>query len=78
MDKVIVTQKHIAEGLQKLGLKKADIFFVHSSLSRFGYVEGGADAVIDALLLRSKAKRSLHPTHSFTFQKTRRFAKRFP
>ena len=35
---------------QKLGLKKGDIAGVHSSLSSFGYVEGGADAVIDALL----------------------------
>ncbi len=34
----------------RLGLKKGDIVGVHSSLSSFGYVEGGADTVIDALL----------------------------
>jgi len=50
MDKVVVTKEHIAEGLQKLGFQKGDIVFVHSSLSSFGYVKGGADAVIDALL----------------------------
>lgn len=48
--KVHVTKKDIKEGLKKLGLKGGDIVGVHSSLSSFGYVEGGADAVIDALL----------------------------
>lgn len=45
-----VSKKDIKNGLKKLGLKKGDIVCVHSSLSSFGYVEGGADTVIDALL----------------------------
>jgi aminoglycoside 3-N-acetyltransferase len=45
-----VTKEDIKKGLIKLGLKKGDIIGVHSSLSRFGYVIGGADTVIDALL----------------------------
>ena len=45
-----VTKEDIKRGLRKLGLKKGDIVGVHSSLSSLGYVEGGADAVIDALL----------------------------
>jgi aminoglycoside 3-N-acetyltransferase len=45
-----VTKEDIKKGLIKLGLKKGDIIGVHSSLSQFGYVIGGADAVIDALL----------------------------
>ncbi len=48
--KVHVTKEDIKDGLKKLGLKRGDNVGVHSSLSSFGYVEGGADAVIDALL----------------------------
>ena len=35
--------------LRELGLNPGDNIIVHSSLSSFGYVEGGADTVIDAL-----------------------------
>ena len=45
-----VTRDDIRDGLRALGLKSADAVGVHSSLSSFGHVEGGADAVIDALL----------------------------
>ena len=43
-------QEQIAEALQTLGLGSGHIVFVHSSLSSIGYVEGGADAVVDAFL----------------------------
>ncbi len=36
--------------LKSLGIKKSDVVFVHSSLSKIGYVEKGASTVIDALL----------------------------
>lgn len=45
-----VTQTMIETALGELGLRNGDIVIVHSSLKSFGYVEGGADAVIDALL----------------------------
>jgi aminoglycoside 3-N-acetyltransferase len=45
-----VRKEDIKKGLTKLGLKEGDTVGVHSSLSRFGHVEGGADAVIDALI----------------------------
>jgi aminoglycoside 3-N-acetyltransferase len=45
-----VKQEQIAEALQTLGLHTGNIVFVHSSLSSIGYVEGGADAVVDAFL----------------------------
>jgi aminoglycoside 3-N-acetyltransferase len=45
-----VTKEDIKAGLMKLGLKERDTVGVHSSLSSFGLVDGGADAVIDALL----------------------------
>ncbi len=40
----------LVRGLRKLGLTAGQAVLVHSSLSAFGYVIGGADAVIDALL----------------------------
>jgi aminoglycoside 3-N-acetyltransferase len=49
-DKVHVTKNDINKGLTSVGLNQGDVVLVHSSLSSFGYVEGGADAVIDALL----------------------------
>jgi aminoglycoside 3-N-acetyltransferase len=45
-----VTKQQIISDLKNLGLKEADVVLVHSSLSRMGYVEGGANTVIDALL----------------------------
>ena len=50
MSEVTVTQYDIEHGLRDLGLREGDCVLMHSSLSSFGYVEGGADAVIDALL----------------------------
>jgi aminoglycoside N3'-acetyltransferase len=45
-----VTRTDIANGLRAMGLREADLVLAHCSLSAFGYVAGGADAVIDALL----------------------------
>ena len=47
---VTVSRDDIAAGLRALGVQAGDVILVHSSLSRFGYVEGGAATVIDALL----------------------------
>jgi len=46
----VVTQAMIERGLAELGLPRGGIVLVHSSLSSFGRVAGGADCVIDALL----------------------------
>ena len=48
--KVHVTKEDLKRGFTQLGLKRGDVVGVHSSLSSFGYVESGADTVIDALL----------------------------
>ncbi len=45
-----MTKKDIIKGLRTLGLAPGDHVLVHSALSSFGHVAGGADAVIDALL----------------------------
>lgn len=45
-----ISRKQIGASLRALGLKSSDILFVHSSLSSIGYVDGGAQTVVDALL----------------------------
>ncbi|MEA1965099.1 MAG: AAC(3) family N-acetyltransferase [Candidatus Aerophobetes bacterium] len=45
-----VTKDRIKKDLQTLGLKKGDRVFMHSSLKSVGYVKGGADTVIDAIM----------------------------
>ena len=43
-----VTKEDIKKACLELGLKSSDTVIIHSSLKSFGYVEGGAEAVIDA------------------------------
>ena len=50
MHKTVVTKQDIVAGLRDLGVSQGAIVLAHSSLSSFGHVEGGAEAVIDALL----------------------------
>jgi len=45
----VVKKAQIVRGLQELGIQPRDCLMVHSSLKSFGFVEGGADTVIDAL-----------------------------
>lgn len=64
-----VTAEDIEAGLRHLGLDQGHIVGVHSSLSAFGYVEGGAEAVIDALLRTVGAEGTVVlPTYSNNMQ----------
>ena len=45
-----LTRDQIASTLRALGLPAGAIVFVHSSLSSLGYVEDGADTMVDAFL----------------------------
>ncbi|MEW6718023.1 MAG: AAC(3) family N-acetyltransferase [Chloroflexota bacterium] len=68
-----VTRDDIKRGLQELGLKRGDIVGVHSSLSSFGYVEGGAEAVIEALLeVVGEEGAVVMPTHSINLLEVER------
>ena len=49
-NKTLVTTADIVAGLHALGIQEGDLLQVHSSLSALGYVQGGAEAVVDALL----------------------------
>jgi aminoglycoside 3-N-acetyltransferase len=48
--KPAISRQDILAGLRQLGLKSGMSVVVHSSLSKFGYVLGGAEAVIQALM----------------------------
>jgi aminoglycoside 3-N-acetyltransferase len=50
MQEQYVTRQQIAAALRGLGIKDGHLLHAHSSLSAFGWVEGGAEAVVDALL----------------------------
>jgi aminoglycoside 3-N-acetyltransferase len=43
-------RESIAADLSRLGINPGDVVFFHSSLKSLGWVEGGAEAVIDAFL----------------------------
>lgn len=46
----VVTQPMLAAGLHSMGLQRGDAVEVHSSLRAFGWVEGGAATIVDALM----------------------------
>lgn len=63
--------KKILHQLRALGIKEGDTLLVHSSLSALGYVEGGAQTVIEALLLAVGTNGTLlMPAHSKPFSNT--------
>ncbi len=56
-----MTADQIFEDLRNLGIRDGDKLFVHSALSKLGFVEGGSEAVIDAL------KKSVGPEGTLLF-----------
>lgn len=44
-----INKDDIVKDLSKIGIKKGDSILVHSSLSKMGFVKGGAKTVVDAL-----------------------------
>jgi len=43
-------ENHITTALRNIEIREGDVVLVHSSLSRLGYVEGGANTVLSGLL----------------------------
>jgi len=65
-----IAKKEIKAGLVELGTKEGDVLLVHSSLSSFGKVDGGADTVIDALLeVITESGTLCMPTNTYSFAK---------
>ena len=46
----VITKDIIIKELTAIGLEKGDVVMVHTSLKSMGYVCGGAQAVIEALI----------------------------
>ena len=47
----ILTKSQLVDGLRLLGVSDGSVIEVHSSLSSFGYIPGGAQTVVDALIV---------------------------
>lgn len=61
-----VREADIVAGLERLGVEAGATLLVHSSLSSFGWVEGGEHAVIDALLhVTGRSGLLAMPTHTW-------------
>jgi len=59
-----ITEKMIITDLKLLGIEETDILLVHSSLSSIGWVCGGAQTVINALLKTVSRGTIVMPAHS--------------
>ena len=59
--------EQMARDLVALGIRPDDTVLVHSSLSSLGYVEGGADTVIDALISVLPEGTLLMPALSYKY-----------
>lgn len=45
-----VTKQHIIDKLKSIGITKGDVVMLHSSLSKIGFVQNGANTLINALM----------------------------
>ena len=45
-----VTKTDLIDGFRSLGIRYGDVVMIHSSLRKMGHVDGGANAVVDALI----------------------------
>lgn len=60
-----VTRDSLLADLRALGVERGDDLIVHSSLSSLGWVEGGAETVVDALVAAVDTGTVVVPTFTF-------------
>ncbi len=66
----MLDSKKLISEFKTLGIKKGDVIFIHSSYKAFGRVQGGPQAVIDALLNSvGKDGTLIMPTFNYDFLK---------
>jgi aminopeptidase YwaD len=64
----VLKKEDFLAAFKRIGIRRGQTVMVHSSLSRFGFVEGGEDAAIDALLEAIGPRGTLvMPTLSFSW-----------
>ncbi len=62
----VILKEEIVPKLREVGLEKGDVVMVHTSLKRIGYVCGGAQTVIEALMeVVGKDGTIMMPTQSW-------------
>ena len=62
----MATKSDLIRDLRALGIKENDTVLVHSSLSALGFIEGGAETVIEALKeIITEGGNLLFPTLSY-------------
>lgn len=65
-ERKIILKEDLIEGFKKLGVKEGQSIMVHTSLKSMGFVCGGAQIVIEALLESVKDKGTIMmPTQSW-------------
>ena len=63
-----LTKDDVTAAIKKAGIRSGDIVMAHSALSDFGYLDGGADTLIDALLeIVGPTGTVCVPTHSLNW-----------
>jgi len=66
--KKVLKKKDIVDAVRKTGIGQGDLVIVHSGLSPFGRIEGGAETVIDAIMEAVGPKGTvLFPTFTASF-----------
>ena len=66
----MIGKRELIEGFQRAGVESGDTLLVHSSFKSLGGVDGGPQAVIDALLeVLSPEGTLIMPTFNFNFNK---------
>lgn len=64
----VIYKKDVLSAIRAVGIRSGDLIVAHSSLSDFGYLEGGAEALVDALLEAVGPAGTLCvPTHSLNW-----------
>ena len=62
----VILKEEIVQKLREVGLEKGDVVMVHTSLKQMGYVCGGAQTVIEALMeVVGKDGTIMMPTQSW-------------
>lgn len=63
-----LTKSDILNVIEELGIERGDHIVLHSSLSRFGYIEGGAKVIIEAFIERLGEEGTLMlPTFAYSW-----------